>query len=483
MKNNLSPILKMVVYMAIAVLGISFADAQSPLLMNYQAVVRDASGHTLNNNTAVSLRFYIHNDSATGTIIFTETQPTTTNQFGLVNVEIGAVNNLGTVNWSSGKKYLQVETDINNTGSFTDMGTSQLISVPYALFAANSAAGPAGPTGPIGLQGPAGLPGSTGPSGVQGDTGPTGPTGPTGNTGATGAGGGASGTTGPTGATGAMGDTGPTGNTGATGPTGNDGATGATGNDGVTGPTGPAGDTGATGATGPTGNDGATGATGNNGATGPTGATGASGIGLLPLGTAVGNTTFWDGTQWVVNNNNIYNDGGNVGIGTASPVAKLQVQGTVFGYMRSISHHSFNLPSWSGTGNHQIWMPSPGGEAADDKLDNNYSKNQTWLAPYDGRLVKVIIRIANFNSNAGDDLSNFTFGLSVGQTDNSNPVPTFVGGTYTSLDNGNFYEFVAPANWSFNKGDALRLAIIMSNGYMEDNDYYVTAVWEYQEFD
>jgi hypothetical protein len=46
---------------------------------------------------------------------------------------------------------------------------------------------------------------------------------------------------------------------------------------------------------------------------------------LLPNGTAIGNTTFWNGTEWVVNDNNIFNAGGNVGIGTNSPSAKLEV--------------------------------------------------------------------------------------------------------------------------------------------------------------
>src|ERR1019366_8874841 len=173
---------------------------------------------------------------------------------------------------------------------------------------------------------------------------------------------------------------------------------------------------------------------------------------------------------------NIYNDGANVGIGTATPGAKLEVQGTVFGYMRSVSHHSFNLPSYSGQGNHRIWLPSPGGEAADDNLDGNVGKNQTWLAPYNGRLVKLLIRIADYNSNAGYDLSNFLIGLSVGQPSGTNPNPTYISTTYNNLDNGQFIEIVAPNNWSFNKGDALRLCIIMNNGWIEDNDYYITAV-------
>lgn len=265
--------------------------AQAPNLMNYQAVVRNSAGQPVANNTPVKLRISIHDLTATGTVVYTETINTTANQFGLVNVQIGALNNLSTVNWGGGAKYMQVEADINNTGTYTDMGSTQLISVPYALYAANSNTGPAGPTGAVGPQGPAGAtgpqgatgatgnPGATGPTGTQGATGPAGNTGaqgPAGNNGATGATGpaGLDGNTGPQGATGPQGPAGNDGAAGPQGPTGADGATGpqgANGNDGATGPQGP---TGAQGEAGPTGPQGAT---GNNGATGPQGPTGAQG--------------------------------------------------------------------------------------------------------------------------------------------------------------------------------------------------------------
>lgn len=459
-----------------SIIGPGTIFAQSPQLMNYQAVVRNSSGTPVPNNTSVKLRFTIHDGSTTGTTVFTETQTVSANQFGLVTAQIGLLGNLAVVSWGFGAKYLQVEVDINNSGTFVDMGNSQLISVPYALYAANSNAGPAGPTGPQGIQGPTGLPGPTGANGVTGLNGSTGAQGVTGPTGVTGAGGGATGPTGPAGTNGLNGNTGPTGSTGIDGATGTTGPAGTNGLNGNTGPTGPTGADGATGATGAGG-----GATGPTGPTGPAGATGVGG--LLPNGTSAGNTTYWDGTQWVTNNSNIYNNGGNVGVGTTSPNAKLEVQGTVFGYMRYITHHTFNLPSWSGQGNHHIWMPNPGGDGSDDLIDGNMNYKQTWSSPYNGRLVKVIIRIADYNSGSGNDLSNFTLGLSVNQTNGTNPAPTFTGTTYANLDNGQYYEFVAPTNWTFSKGDAIRLCILTNNGWIEDNDYFVTAVWEYQEFD
>ncbi len=184
--------------------------------MNYQAIVRDASGHEV-TNSIIAIRFKIHQLAPTGQVVFTETQSNMpTNQFGLLNTEIGRLGNLAIVDWSNGPKYLQVEIDINNTGTFTDMGSAQLLSVPFALYSANAKTGPTGPTGPMGI-GFTGATGAKGEDGKKGDTGPTGPTGaaglqgvaglmgPTGPTGPSGSGGGATGPTGPIGPTGPMG--------------------------------------------------------------------------------------------------------------------------------------------------------------------------------------------------------------------------------------------------------------------------------------
>ena len=199
------------------VLLMALSFAQAPQQINYQAIVRTSIGQPVVSGAHVTLRFTIHDISGTGNPVFTETQTDTTNRFGLVSVKIGSVNNLSVVNWSNGAKYLQVELDPTGGNNFNDMGTSQLLSVPYALFAANSEPGPQGVTGP------------------QGTTGATGPTGPDGAAGLTGS----NGINGSAGATGATGLGGVTGNTGATGATGIAGTNGATGI-GVTGATGPA---------------------------------------------------------------------------------------------------------------------------------------------------------------------------------------------------------------------------------------------------
>ena len=113
--------------------------SQAPKLLNYQAVVRNAQGNPVTNHK-VNFEFVIHAGSVNGGAVFTESGDTaTTNQFGLASVQIGLITNLGSVNWGNGNKYLQVEVDITGGTNFVDMGTTQLISVPYALYADTAA--------------------------------------------------------------------------------------------------------------------------------------------------------------------------------------------------------------------------------------------------------------------------------------------------------------------------------------------------------
>jgi hypothetical protein len=278
--------------------------AQAPLQIPYQGVARDAQGVALQNQD-ISLILYI--EDITGAVLFAETHYTTTNQFGLFNVKIGSVSAMPSNLWSNGDRFLHVKMDPTGGSVFTELGTTQFLSVPYALYAETSnTPGPQGPAGPqgaqgiqgeVGPQGPAGsngidgtngqdgapgpqgiqgIQGEAGPQGIQGIQGEMGPQGPIGLTGATGPQG-PIGLTGPTGATGATGPQGPIGLTGATGPQGPIGLTGATGATGATGPQGPQGIQGIQGEVGPQGQIGLTGATGPQGPIGLTGQTGPQG--------------------------------------------------------------------------------------------------------------------------------------------------------------------------------------------------------------
>ena len=241
---------KFTLTLLIATLLSSFLFAQNtPQGFNYQGVARNGAG-TVVTNSSIGMRFSLHNNAANGTVVYSEIKTITTDQYGVFSLVIGSgtpvQGTFNSVNWGNGNKYLQVEMDPKGGNNYVDMGTTQLMSVPYALFAA------AGNTGPTGPQGPIGNTGATGPQGVVGATGPQGPIG---NTGATGP----IGPQGQTGLTGATGPQGPIGNTGATGPIGAQGPIGLTG---ATGPQGPIGSTGPAGPTGPQGPQGLPGSIG-----------------------------------------------------------------------------------------------------------------------------------------------------------------------------------------------------------------------------
>ena len=95
----------------IAICQYTTIKAQAPQLMNYQAVVRNTQGQPV-AGTLVNFQFQIHDGTATGTSVFTETDTATTNQFGLATAQIGTDSSLAVVIWSSGNKFLQVSVDV-----------------------------------------------------------------------------------------------------------------------------------------------------------------------------------------------------------------------------------------------------------------------------------------------------------------------------------------------------------------------------------
>ena len=180
-----------IVILFIALICLSLhSTAQVPNKFNYQGVVRNASGVPVSNQ-AIQLRLSILDVSATGTVIYQERHITTTNQFGLYTVAIGTgtvlSGSFSAINWGTNDKYIKTELSTNSGVTFSLLGTTQLLSVPYALYAASGNPGPQGPQGPQGVAGPAGANGATGPQGPIGLTGATGAQGPQGATGAQGA--------------------------------------------------------------------------------------------------------------------------------------------------------------------------------------------------------------------------------------------------------------------------------------------------------
>jgi hypothetical protein len=115
--------------------------AQVPQKMSYQAVIRNNS-NSLVISSAVGMRISIIQATITGTPVYVERQTTITNANGLVSIEIGSGTALtGTfagIDWSAGPYFIKTETDPVGGTNYSITGTSQLLSVPYALYASTA---------------------------------------------------------------------------------------------------------------------------------------------------------------------------------------------------------------------------------------------------------------------------------------------------------------------------------------------------------
>lgn len=135
MKKNLTVIIGLLIS--------SITFGQTPEKMSYQAVLRNAS-NTLVANQKVGMQISILKGA---TPVYVETQSPTTNSNGLVSLEIGTgtvvSGNFSTINWTSGTYFIKTQTDVTGGTTYTITGTSQLVSVPYALHSktADSIAG------------------------------------------------------------------------------------------------------------------------------------------------------------------------------------------------------------------------------------------------------------------------------------------------------------------------------------------------------
>ncbi|MCK9312114.1 MAG: hypothetical protein M0P26_07550 [Bacteroidales bacterium] len=118
----------------VAVLLTVSVFAQSPQKMSYQAVIRNSS-NALVTNTQVGMQISILQGSSNGTVVYTESQTPTTNINGLVSIEIGGGAGFSSIDWANDIYFIKTETDPTGGVNYTITGTSQLLSVPYALHA------------------------------------------------------------------------------------------------------------------------------------------------------------------------------------------------------------------------------------------------------------------------------------------------------------------------------------------------------------
>jgi hypothetical protein len=129
---------KIFAFLVIALLITASIFAQTPQKLSYQSVIRDASGKLITNQT-VNVKISILKGSATGTEVYSETQAAKTNTNGLISIEIGGNAKFEAIDWSNSSFYIKTETDPTGGTNYTITGTSQLLSVPYALYAQKAA--------------------------------------------------------------------------------------------------------------------------------------------------------------------------------------------------------------------------------------------------------------------------------------------------------------------------------------------------------
>ncbi len=154
--------MKKVFTIFVAVLLTASAFAQSPEKMSYQAVIRDVSDQLVINQD-MGMQISILQGSASGTAVYVETQSPTSNANGLVSLEIGTgilvSGDFATIDWANDIYFIKTETDPTVAGgtTYTITGTSQLLSVPYALHAktANNITGTISETDPVFVASPA----------------------------------------------------------------------------------------------------------------------------------------------------------------------------------------------------------------------------------------------------------------------------------------------------------------------------------------
>ena len=127
-----------VVLMAVVLTASVFA--QAPQKLSYQAVIRNSTNQLV-DNTQIGMKVSILLGSANGSPVYTETLTPTTNANGLVSVEIGGGSGFDLINWAAGPFFLKTETDPTGGANYSIVGTSQLLSTPYALYAAKAGNG------------------------------------------------------------------------------------------------------------------------------------------------------------------------------------------------------------------------------------------------------------------------------------------------------------------------------------------------------
>lgn len=123
------------IYATIGLFLATLLSAQVPQAFSYQTIAFNATGAPIANGN-IALKISILENSATGTVLYTETHTKTTNSKGLVNLNIGqgtpTTGSFGAINWGTNTKFVKVEMDPAGGSNYTNVGVNQLMSVPYS---------------------------------------------------------------------------------------------------------------------------------------------------------------------------------------------------------------------------------------------------------------------------------------------------------------------------------------------------------------
>lgn len=118
-----------------------YAMAQAPQKMSYQAVIRDSNNELVRDAT-VGIKISVIKESTSGPIVYSENYTSNTNTNGLVSLEIGTgevmQGNFSEIDWGNGTYFVKTDTDPLGGTNYSISGISQLLSVPYALYAENT---------------------------------------------------------------------------------------------------------------------------------------------------------------------------------------------------------------------------------------------------------------------------------------------------------------------------------------------------------
>ena len=144
---------KQLIFIPILIIACSFVHGQSPQQFSYQAVVRDNNNHLIPNRT-IGMRVSILKDSTNGQVAYVETHSPKTNQQGLIQLNIDGGNvvsgSFSSVPWSAAKLFVKTEMDLQGATNYTISNITQLLSVPYAMYASDIPISKSGDTVTIG---------------------------------------------------------------------------------------------------------------------------------------------------------------------------------------------------------------------------------------------------------------------------------------------------------------------------------------------